>query len=141
VKERRTTDDGPAMTNALRKGDDIAERLLDFSVKALDLSFSLPRNDTWRHIASQLVRAATAGGANYEEARGSETRADFIYKLSLAKKEVRESHYWLKLVSRVDSEGSDVAVELLSEANSLVAILAKSVKTARENAKKDRRRK
>lgn len=141
MMERRMTDDGPGTTNILRKGDDIAERLLDFSVKSLELSFGLPKNDAWRHIADQLVRSATAGGANYEEARGSETRADFIYKVSLAKKEVREALYWLRLVQRVSSSKSKVADELISEANSLVAILAKSVKTARENAKKNRRRK
>ena len=81
MSERRTTHDGPGMMNGLRKGDDIAARLLDFSSKALDISSSLPKRDAWRHIASQLVRSATAGGANYEEARGAETRADFIYKV------------------------------------------------------------
>ena len=82
------------------KGDDISERLIEFAVRVLRLVDSLPKTLVGKHIGSQLARAATASGANYEEGRGAESRADFIHKLGIAFKEGRESRYWLKLIHR-----------------------------------------
>jgi four helix bundle protein len=79
------------------KGEDIAARLRLFAAGAVQLCRALPDDSAARHIARQLLRAATGGGANYEEARGAESRADFIHKLGLANKEVREALYWLRL--------------------------------------------
>lgn len=85
-----------------------------------------------QHIARQLVRAATGGGANYEEARGGESRADFIHKLGIANKEVREALYWLQLTQEaaliVDAELD----ALVREADELVAILTSSIRTAKQ---------
>jgi len=78
----------------------------------------------------QLVRAATGGGANYEEARGAESRADFVHKTSVAAKEVREALYWLRLIQQAKLVDANVA-PLIQEANELLAILSSSVKTAR----------
>jgi len=80
----------------------------------------------------QLVRAATGGGSNYEEARGAESRADFVHKTSVAAKEVREALYWLKLVGQAKLSDKDIA-ELIKEADELVAILTSSVRTARRH--------
>src|SRR6516164_7284863 len=82
------------------KGDDIAQRLLDYGVRVIRLAQSLLKNATGRHVAGQLLRAGTSAGANYEEARGAESRADFIHKLGIAWKEMRESRYWLRLIHR-----------------------------------------
>ena len=85
---------------------------------------------------SSIVRAASGGGSNYEEARGAESRADFIHKVAVATKEVRESLYWLALAQ--EAELFDVNVEaLVREANELVAILTSSVKTAKYRAQAD----
>lgn len=81
------------------KGDDLAERMLDYAVRVMRLIEALPRSHTGKHVASQLLRAATSAGANYEEARGAESKADFIHKTAISWKEVRESHYWLRLTS------------------------------------------
>ncbi len=62
------------------KGDDIAERLLDFAVRVIRLVEALPKSAVGRHVGGQLVKAGTSGGANYEEARGGESKADFIHK-------------------------------------------------------------
>ena len=78
------------------KGDDIAERLLEFAIAG-------------RRLASQLVRAGTAGGAHYEEARGAESRADFVHKIRLAAKEVRESRYWLNVIQRAKLLDKDLS--------------------------------
>jgi four helix bundle protein len=75
----------------MRKGADIAERLLELAVNVLQVARTLPRDVAGRHIASQVVRSSTSGGANYEEARGAESRADFIHKLGIAAKELRET--------------------------------------------------
>jgi four helix bundle protein len=79
------------------KGENIATRLLVFGAGVVRLCRRLPDDASAKHIARQLVRAATGGGANYEEARGAESRADFIHKVGIANKELREALYWLRL--------------------------------------------
>ena len=116
------------------KGDDIAERLLEFAVAVLQVTTWLPANVPGRHLASQLIRSGTAGGAHYEEARGAESRADFVHKIRLAAKEVRESRYWLNIIQRAKLVHSDLS-GLLREATELAAILAASAKTARTGSK------
>jgi four helix bundle protein len=74
----------------MRRGDDIAARLVDLAARVIKLTGSLPRDSTGRHVSSQLVRSATSSGANYEEARGAESLRDFVHKLRLADKEMRE---------------------------------------------------
>ena len=83
-----------------RKGDDIAERLLDAVEGVRQLLPGLRVDAASKHVAKQLWRAATGGGANYEEARGAESRADFVHKVRVATKELREAYYWLRVVQR-----------------------------------------
>ena len=73
-----------------RKGDDIAERLLDAVEGVRQLLPGLRVDAASKHVAKQLWRAATGGGANYEEARGAESRADVVHKIRVATKELRE---------------------------------------------------
>lgn len=113
------------------KGDDIAERLLNFAAAVLQLCREMPVDPAGKHVSRQLIRSATGGGSNYEEARGAESRADFAHKVSVAAKEMRESLYWLKLVRRAELSPHRRLDELLDEANQLVAILTSSVKTAK----------
>ena len=82
------------------KGDDISDRLIDLAVRVIRLVEALPATKVGGHVGHQLFRAATSAGANFEEARGAESRADFVHKVGLAWKECRESVYWLKLVHR-----------------------------------------
>ena len=88
-----------------------------------------------KHIGGQLVRCGTAGGANYEEARGAESRADFAHKAGVAQKETRESVYWLRLTERSVLAPELLVKELIQEGQGLVAILKKSVITAKSNMK------
>ena len=92
---------------------------------------NLPRDTIGRHVGKQLVRAATAGGANYEEARSAESRADFAHKVSVAAKELRESSYWLKLSAAANLTMGTMAATLAKEASELVAILTASARTAK----------
>lgn len=116
----------------MRRGDDIAERLLDLAVRALEVMRGLPKDGVGRHIGMQLVRAATAGGANYQEARSAESRPDFIHKIGLATKELGETLYWLRLIAR--ARMCTVPPFLLRETDELIAILTASARTARANA-------
>ncbi|MBN2174549.1 MAG: four helix bundle protein, partial [Bacteroidales bacterium] len=78
--------------------DELAGRFLNFAVAIIDLG-KLLLNSYWgRHINGQLFRAGTSAGSNYEEACAAESRADFIHKLQIVLKELRESKYWLKLI-------------------------------------------
>jgi four helix bundle protein len=117
----------------MQKGQDIAERLLDLGTAALRLAASLPRGAAGRHVAVQLVRSATGAGANYEEARAAERRADFVHKLGIAAKEPRESCYPLALLQRSGWVKVDLS-GLLGESAELAAILGASIRTARSGA-------
>ncbi|MBW1811881.1 MAG: four helix bundle protein [Deltaproteobacteria bacterium] len=114
------------------RGDDIAERMVNFSVEILRFVRSIPKTSNGKHMESQLFRAATSCGANYEEARGAESIADFIHKLSVASKEIREAHYWIKVILRSESGNIEQAKRICAEADELGAILTSSIKTAKK---------
>jgi len=84
------------------RGDNIAARLVDFGAAVVTLTRSLPQDRAGKLIVDQLLRSATAGGSNYEEARSAQSRRDFVHKVSLAAKEMREALYWLGLVARTE---------------------------------------
>jgi len=116
--------------HALRLGRDIAERFLDLAVAVAGLIAKLPKDTGGRHVASQLFRSATSSGANYEEARGAESREDFVHKIGVAAKEVREAAFWLRLIQRSGWIAADLA-DTLDKTQKLAAILGASVRTAR----------
>ncbi|MDI6811595.1 MAG: four helix bundle protein [archaeon] len=114
---------------------DLSERLLDFAANSIKLTVKLKRTAVGRYIANQLMRAASSSGANYEEACGAESKADFIHKMQLVLKELRESLYWLKLIERTDLSSGKELQALVDEANELTKIVAKSVITAKGEGK------
>jgi four helix bundle protein len=78
------------------------------------------------------MRCGTSAGANYEEGRGAESRADFVHKLGICWKETRESGYWLRVIHRSALVKPPLVENLIQESGELSAILAKSLKTARK---------
>ena len=125
--QRKTQNDGR------RKGDDIAERLLDLAAAVIRLLPAIAEQPGSKNLAKQLERCASAGGANYEEARGAESPADFVHKIRIALKEVRETRYWLKLLIRSKLVPQSSSLDaLVDEASQLVAILTASAHTARQ---------
>ena len=116
--------------------NDLSERLLGFSADIIKLAVNgkLTKTAVGRHIAGQLTRSATSAGANYEEACSAESRADFVHKLQLVLKELRESLYWLRLIKKVgfiqDTDKNFYA--LMQEAGELTNIIAKSIVTAKK---------
>ncbi|MCK4689960.1 MAG: four helix bundle protein [Candidatus Marinimicrobia bacterium] len=111
--------------------DELSERFLNFAAEIIKLFSLLSKTYVRRHIGGQLVRAATSAGANYEEARGAESRADFMHKLQIVLKELRESLYWLRLIKRTKLIQSERINPLISESKELTNIIAKSVVTAK----------
>ena len=122
----------------MRVGHDIAERLLDFAVAVVRVAATLPRDQAGRHVAAQLVRSATGGGANYEEARAAESREDFIHKVGVAAKEVRETVYWLEFIQRSAWTSLNLRAAI-AEAGELAAIFGASTRTARARTATTRR--
>lgn len=95
---------------------------------------ALPRTRIGRHVAGQLLRCGTAPAAHYAEAQAAESRRDFIHKLRLCLKELRETAYWLKFTRRVGMGDIHALERAFAEADQLVAILYTSVRTAERNA-------
>lgn len=116
------------------KGDDIANRLLDLAVACLRLAAELNDTPASKHIARQLIRCSTSGGANYEEARAAESSADFVHKVAIAAKEVGETVYWLKIAGRAGLSPTGELACWADEGRQLIRILAASVRTARGRA-------
>src|SRR5438034_5800746 len=113
------------------KGDDIADRSLDLAVRVMRLVEALPKSLGGKHVAGQMLRSGTSAGANYEEARGAESRADFIHKLGVAWKETRETGFWIRVIHRAKMVKPELLDGLLQEAIELSSILAKSIITAK----------
>jgi four helix bundle protein len=114
---------------------DLDGRLLDFATTTLKLSNRLSRTPAGRYLSGQLMRSSASAGANYQEACGAESRADFVHKLQRVLKELRESGYWVRLIARSGLVSEGGLSELLDEAQQLVKILAKSVVTAKSRAR------
>jgi four helix bundle protein len=91
---------------------------------------ALPDTATGKHVGGQLLRCGTSPGANYEEARGAESKRDFVHKLGITLKELQETHYWLHVVARAKLVTDDLT-NVLSEVGELCLIIGKSRVTAR----------
>jgi four helix bundle protein len=114
---------------------DIKERSFRFAVKAAKFTEELPRKQSTVEYARQLIRSSASVGANVEEADGALSKRDFINKIGIARKEARETTYWLQLIKEVDSFGTENArVELdwlIGESDELRLILSSIINKAR----------
>ena len=117
------------------KTNELSARIVKFTGRVIKLIDAITGSFSGKKIADQLVRSSTSVGANYEEAHGTGSRADFTNKLQIALKEARETRYWLSVVLESGLAPEFSLAELVDEANQLCAILGKSVATARGTAK------
>jgi four helix bundle protein len=116
---------------------DLEDRLIDFAVRIVRLAESLPKSKVGNHIAGQLIRCGTSPAPNYGEAQGAESRADFIHKMKICLKELRETRVWLLMIKKANLIKTASKLEpLLDENNELIAIFVKSVETAKQNIKR-----
>ena len=116
---------------------DIEDRLIDFAVRIIALIESLPKNKVGKHISGQLLRSGTSPAPNYGEAQGAESRSDFIHKLKICLKELRETRVWLKIIGKTKLIEPESKLKLIIEENDqLISIFVASIKTAKENKMK-----
>jgi len=123
------------MNTGLSKADALERRLVDFAGEILLLSSKLPRTPQGRHITQQILRSGTAVAANYGEARGAESRADFIHKLRVVFKELNETTIWLELLIKTCPVIAENATVIIRENRELCRIIAASIKTATRSEK------
>ena len=110
---------------------DLEERLLEYSVRIVKLVEQLPKTRTGNHIAGQLLRSGTSPYPNHGEAQAAESSKDFVHKLRISLKELRESKRWLKLILKVPLiDKSNLVDDILEETEQLIKIFVTSVKTA-----------
>jgi len=116
---------------------DIEDRLVDFAVRIIKVAGSLPKTKVGKHIESQLVRCGTAPAANYGEAQGAESRSDFIHKMKICVKELRETKVWLKIIVKANIiKPASIFDSLINENDELISIFVTSIKTAKEKNQK-----
>lgn len=111
------------------KPQEISERAFEFAVRVVNLCRTLDGSPgVSRTLAKQLLRSGTSIGANLEESKGGQSRADYLTKVSIALKEARETHYWLRLFIATEIVPEYQLPPLLDESNQLIAILTSIVK-------------
>jgi len=116
---------------------DLQERLIEFAVRVLNVVESLPNSRVGNHVAGQLIRSGTSPAPNYGEAQSAESRKDFIHKMKVALKELRETLVWLLIIQRKPLvEPLDTCSPFIDENNELISIFVASIVTARKNLKK-----
>ena len=116
---------------------DLEERLIDFAIRIIRIAESLPKTKVGNHIAGQLIRCGTSPAPNYGEAQSAESRADFIHKMKVCLKELRETKIWLLMIIRAKLVKPASKLEpLINENDELISIFVSSIKTAKQKDKK-----
>lgn len=114
---------------------DLEDRLVRFAAAVCRLTGRLPTTAVGKHLTVQLIRSGTSPLANYGEVQGAESRRDFVHKLGICVKELRETRAWLKLMGELQLCPGDQLSLMLGDCNELLAITATSIRTARQNSK------
>jgi four helix bundle protein len=115
---------------------DLEDRLLEFAANIVELTESLPNNRAGNHIAGQLLRCGTSSLSNHGEVEAAESRRDFLHKLRICLKELRETKRWLRLVGRTKKFETPANFNgCLNEVEQLIRIFVASIRTAERNAK------
>ena len=112
---------------------DLEDRLIEFASRIIDVVEALPNTVAGKHIAGQLVRSGTSPAFNYGEAQAAESRDDFIHKMKISLKELRETFVCLKLITKRKYFPEEKLNPLLQENNELISIFVKSIGTAKNN--------
>ena len=120
-----------------KKKYDLDERLIEFAVICISISENLTKNKAGSYIAQQLLRSSTSPALHYGEAQSSESTKDFIHKMRVVLKELRETMNALRLIKRRPLiKNTDIVDSGLNECNQLISIFVASINTAQNNNKK-----
>jgi len=101
---------------------ELQKRLFQFAVNIILLIRKLPKGKEYQIISYQLIKSSSSSGANYEEAPGAVSRADFSNKTGISLKEMRESNYWIRLIIAI-TEANQEWLEMKQESYELMKIL------------------
>ena len=112
---------------------DLEDRLISYAVAIIRAAEILPKTKVGNHISGQLIRCGTSPASNYGVAQSAEPRVDFIHKMKICLKELRETRIWLLMIERANLIKQNSKLEpLIIENNELISIFVKSVKTAQQ---------
>lgn len=117
------------------RGQDLRERTMNYALRIIRLSASLPNTQAAWVIGKQVLRSGTSVGAHYREGCRSRSVAEFISKLEGGLQELDETNYWLELLGKSNIVPAKRLTEILKETDELIAILTASVRTAKRNKK------
>jgi four helix bundle protein len=109
---------------------ELENRLIDFAVRIVSVVEALPNTKAGNHIGSQVIRSGTSPAPNYGEAQSAESRRDFVHKMKISLKELRETMIWLKIIARKQLGDCRDLPAAIAECNELIAIFVSSTKTA-----------
>jgi four helix bundle protein len=113
---------------------DLEERLIEFSVFIIEIVNETPNSKAGNHLSGQLLRSGTSAALNYGEAQSAESRRDFIHKMKIILKELRETFVCLKIIHRSKLYNTEEKINRASkENNELISIFVKSIETAQKN--------
>jgi four helix bundle protein len=116
------------------KKKDLEERMVNFSVSVLEIAEMLPNQKAGNHLMGQLIRSGTSVSLNYGEAQSGESRKDFIHKMKIVLKELRETYICLKIINNSNLLKTNHKIDTaLQENNELISIFVKSIATAKKN--------
>lgn len=114
---------------------EMEERLIEFASRIIDMVEALPRTAAAKHLGGQILRSGTSPALNYGEAQAAESRDDFVHKMKVCLKELRETLVCLKLVSKRNWFSEGKLTPLVAENNELVSMFVASTKTATSQSK------
>jgi four helix bundle protein len=129
---QRSTPNVQRKTNALF---DLEDRLLAFSGRIIRLADALPNTRAANHLAGQLLRSGTSPYGNHGEVEAAESRKDFVHKLKVCLKELKETRRWLRLINKAKMLPTRKMVSILEETEELIRIFFTSIRTAEKNSR------
>ena len=113
---------------------DLEDRLIDFAIRISNIVETLPNTKLANQIGNQLIRCGTSPALNYGEAQGAESVKDFIHKLKIVLKELRECLVCLKIIIRKPLIKTEKKLDpIIKENNELISIIVKSIQTSEKN--------
>lgn len=116
---------------------DLEDRLVEFSILIIDVVEILPNTKASNHLANQLIRSGTSPALNYGEAQSAESKSDFVHKLKIILKELRETRICLRIIKRLKNKNPIENIDFVyDECNQLISIFVKSIKTAQSRKSK-----
>jgi four helix bundle protein len=123
------------MLQLIMSGNIVADKSYSFAIRIINLYKFLATNKNEYVLSKQVLRSGTSIGANSEEAIGGQSERDFVTKLSIAYKEARETHYWIRLLKDTGLISEQESASLLLDCEELIKIIGKILSTMRKKLK------